>query len=75
MGEKSKVSIRNIRRDANKQLEDEQKNKLISEDDRDGGKKEADELTKSHVLFEMDEPECKNLLVKILKAEKNLSRN
>ncbi len=46
VGEKSKVSIRNIRRDANKHLEDEQKKKLISEDDRDKGKKDMDNLTK-----------------------------
>ncbi len=46
VGEKSKVSIRNIRRDANKHLEDEQKKKLISEDDRDKGKKDIDNLTK-----------------------------
>jgi ribosome recycling factor len=46
VGEKSKVSIRNIRRDANKHLDDEQKKKLISEDDRDKGKKDIDNLTK-----------------------------
>lgn len=46
MGEQTKVSVRNIRRDANKQLDDEQKAKLISEDDRDSGKKDIDELTK-----------------------------
>ncbi len=46
IGEKSKVSIRNIRRDANKHLEDEQKKKVISEDDRDKGKKDIDNLTR-----------------------------
>ena len=46
VGEKSKVIIRNIRRDANKHLEDEQKKKVISEDDRDKGKKDIDNLTK-----------------------------
>ncbi len=45
-GEQAKVSIRNIRRDANKQLEDEQKAKLITEDDRDKGKKDVDDMTK-----------------------------
>ena len=45
-GESTKVSIRNVRRDANKHLDDEQKSKLISEDDRDKGKKEIDDLTK-----------------------------
>jgi ribosome recycling factor len=49
VGEKSKVIIRNIRRDANKHLEDEQKKKLISEDDRDKGKKDIDNLTKEFI--------------------------
>lgn len=46
MGEKTKVSLRNIRRDANKILDEEQKNKVITEDDRDKGKKDIDNLTK-----------------------------
>jgi ribosome recycling factor len=46
LGERSKVSIRNIRRDAIKQLEDEEKAKRITEDERDKGKEEADDLTK-----------------------------
>ena len=46
MGEQTKVSVRNIRRDANKKLEDEQKNKLITEDERDKGKKQIDDMTK-----------------------------
>ena len=49
MGEKARVSVRNIRRDANKQLDDEQKNKVISEDDRDKAKKDIDNLTKEYV--------------------------
>jgi ribosome recycling factor len=48
MGEQVKVSIRNIRRDANKQLEKEQKDKLITEDDLANGKKQADEITKEY---------------------------
>ena len=48
MGEKTKVSIRNIRRDANKALDEEQKNKVITEDDRDKGKKQIDDFTKEH---------------------------
>ncbi len=48
MGEQSKVSIRNIRRDTNKQLEKEQKDKLITEDDLANGKKQADEITKEY---------------------------
>ena len=46
MGEQTKVSIRNIRRDANKQLEKEQKDKLITEDDLQNGKKQIDDVTK-----------------------------
>ena len=46
MGEQAKVSIRNIRRDVIKQLEKEQKDKLITEDDLANGKKKADEITK-----------------------------
>jgi len=45
-GEQAKISIRNIRRDANKQLEKEQKDKIITEDDRDDGKKNIDDITK-----------------------------
>ena len=48
LGEQTKVGIRNIRRDANKQLEKEQKNKLITEDDLEKGKKQIDDLTKEH---------------------------
>lgn len=46
LGEHTKVSVRNIRRDANKQLDDEQKGKLITEDDCDKGKKQIDDMTK-----------------------------
>ncbi len=46
IGEKAKVSLRNIRRDANKFLDDEEKNKTITEDQRDSSKKEIDDLTK-----------------------------
>jgi len=46
LGEKSKVGLRNIRRDANKQLDDEEKDKTITEDQRDRSKKDIDDLTK-----------------------------
>jgi ribosome recycling factor len=49
MGEQAKVSIRNIRREANKQLEKQQKNKVITEDDLDKGKKQVDDITKECV--------------------------
>jgi ribosome recycling factor len=48
LGEQAKVSIRNIRRDANKKLDDAQKAKTLTEDDRDHGKKEIDDLTKQY---------------------------
>ena len=48
LGEQSKVSIRNIRRDAMKQLEDEEKDSVITEDDREKGKKEVDSMTKEY---------------------------
>jgi ribosome recycling factor len=48
MGEQTKVSIRNIRREANKQLEKEQKGKLITEDDLQTGKKQIDDATKEY---------------------------
>lgn len=48
LGEQAKVSIRNIRRDANKKLEDEEKAKTITEDDREHGKKQVDDLTKQY---------------------------
>lgn len=49
MGEQSKVSIRNIRRDGIKHIEDEEKKKHISEDDRDKGKKEVENYTKDSI--------------------------
>jgi ribosome recycling factor len=48
MGEQAKVSVRNIRRDAIKQLEKEENDKLITEDDLDKGKKQIDDLTKQN---------------------------
>ena len=47
-GEQAKVSIRNIRREANKQLEKQQKDKIITEDDLLNGKKQIDDLTKKY---------------------------
>ncbi|MEN6383592.1 MAG: ribosome-recycling factor, partial [Phycisphaerales bacterium] len=45
-GEQAKISIRNVRRDANKKLEDTEKAKTITEDALEHGKKEMDDLTK-----------------------------
>ncbi|MHC4744420.1 MAG: ribosome recycling factor [Planctomycetota bacterium] len=47
-GEQAKVSIRNIRRDAIKQLEKQQKDKVITEDDLNQGKKLVDDKTKEY---------------------------
>ncbi len=47
-GEQAKVSIRSIRRDANKQLEKEEKEKLITEDDHEAGKKQIDDITREY---------------------------
>jgi len=47
-GEQTKVTIRNIRRDANKQLEKEQKDKIITEDDLQIGKKQIDDVTREY---------------------------
>jgi ribosome recycling factor len=49
LGEQAKVSIRNIRRDINKQLEKQQKNKTITEDELEKGKKQIDDITKECV--------------------------
>ena len=46
LGEEAKVSIRNIRRDANKAAEQAEKAKEISEDVRDDTKEEVQNLTK-----------------------------
>jgi ribosome recycling factor len=48
MGENQKVAIRNIRRDANKKIDTEQKDKKISEDDADNAKDNIQELTKKY---------------------------
>lgn len=49
MGEQTKVALRNIRRDANRELDEMEKDKQISEDDREKGKKDIDNLTKDCV--------------------------
>ncbi|MEJ2649256.1 MAG: ribosome recycling factor [Sedimentisphaerales bacterium] len=47
-GEQTKITIRNIRRDANKLLDKQEKDKIITEDDRDKNKKQVDDITKSY---------------------------
>ena len=48
LAEEAKISIRNVRRDANEAIETAEKDKTISEDDRDGAKEEVQELTKKY---------------------------
>lgn len=48
LAEETKVSIRNIRRDANKAADQSEKDKLITEDDRDSAKEQIQELTKDY---------------------------
>jgi len=45
MAEEARVAVRNIRRDANKQLDREEKDSVITEDDCRRGKDEVQELT------------------------------
>jgi ribosome recycling factor len=48
LAEETKVSIRNIRRDANKSADSAEKDKALSEDERTRLKEEIQELTKKH---------------------------
>lgn len=48
LSEEARISIRNIRRDSNKQTDKSQKDKLFSEDDRDTCKDSIQELTKKY---------------------------
>jgi len=59
LGEETKVAIRNIRRDGNKSAEQSEKDKTISEDDRDTAKNEIQELTKRFELQVADAAKAK----------------
>ena len=48
LAEESKVAVRNIRRDGNKAADQGEKDKELSEDDRDNVKEEIQELTKTY---------------------------
>ena len=48
LAEEAKISIRNIRRDANKAADQSEKDKELSEDDRDRCKEAVQELTKKY---------------------------
>ncbi len=49
MAEQQRVAIRNIRRDANKQLDSEEKASDITEDDAKEGKEDIQEMTDKHI--------------------------
>ena len=48
LAEEARVAIRNIRRDANKHADQSQKDKVLSEDQRDDVKEQVQELTKKY---------------------------
>jgi ribosome recycling factor len=48
LAEEARVSIRNVRRDSNKAAETAQKDKELTEDDRDSAKEQIQELTKTY---------------------------
>ncbi len=48
LAEEARVAIRNIRRDANKHADQSEKDKLMSEDDRDATREQIQELTRKY---------------------------
>ncbi len=48
LAEEARVSIRNVRRDSNKAADQAQKDKSLTEDDRDAAKEQIQELTKTY---------------------------
>lgn len=48
LGEEAKVALRNIRRDANKQFDQSEKDKEMTEDERDQGKDQVQNLLKQY---------------------------
>ena len=65
MGEKAKVSIRNIRRDANENLKKKLKDKIISEDDNKKFEKNIQKLTDNNI---------ENIEKILLEKEKEISQ-
>jgi ribosome recycling factor len=65
MGEKAKVSIRNIRRDANENLKKKLKEKIISEDDNKKFEKNIQKLTDNNI---------ENIEKILLEKEKEISQ-
>jgi ribosome recycling factor len=64
LAEEAKVSIRNVRRDANKSFEQAEKAKEMTEDERDQGKESVQELTKTYEdkVSEMADKKSKEVL-------------
>jgi ribosome recycling factor len=62
--EEAKVAIRNIRRDANKQFDQAEKAKEMTEDERDGGKEEVQTLLKKYEdkITEMSDKKAKEVM-------------
>ena len=52
--EEAKVAVRNVRRDGNKAADQEQKDKTLTEDERDQVKEEIQELTKKFETMATD---------------------
>ena len=65
MGEKGKISIRNIRREANEDLKKKLKDKIISEDDNKNFEKNIQRLTDNNI---------ENIEKIISKKEKEISQ-
>jgi ribosome recycling factor len=63
-GEEAKVACRNIRRDANKAVETAEKNKELTEDERDQGKEKVQALLKTYEdkITEMADKKTKEVL-------------
>ena len=64
LAEEAKVSIRNVRRDANKGFDQAEKAKEMTEDERDQGKESVQELTKTYEdkVSEMAEKKSKEVM-------------
>lgn len=60
MAETAKVAIRNVRRDANKAIDQLQKDSTITEDDRDKAKDEIQDLTKQYEARVDEATDAKN---------------
>ncbi len=64
LGEEAKVACRNIRRDANKHFEQAEKDKKMTEDERDQGKESVQELLKTfeNKIGEMADKKSKEIM-------------